>query len=561
MRTSSIARRLLAASAVLVVAAVAFALAACGGDGGEGDGGTTSDTPKQGGSLTLSFLAEPSSLDPAIAWNVIDWQIEHEIFEGLLRYTAKPGTAGNKLEPALATEVPSVENGGISEDGLVYTFHLREGVKFQPPVDREVTAADFKYSFERMMKEPLAPATFFYTGIKGAQDFMDGKADEIVGFKAVDDSTVEITLDAPDSSFLMAMTMPFTSVMPKEWAARVGKDIKRKPLGTGPFVIKSWTPGQRIVAERNPNYWDEGKPYLDRIDFDLATNTSTALLRLQNGEVDVLGDGIPAADYQRIKNDPTWSKYTYDAPEIAWYYVFLNVLEKPFDDVRVRQAVNAAIDTAKIQKIMGGQAKALGQIYPDGMPGHQPDKSFYAYDPAAAKKLLAEAGYPDGLKTTFYSHNVDPFPKIAQAVQADLKAVGIEADIEQMDKATYWDFISLKKSHAGIGLSDWYQDFPDPSDWIGPLFIKASAIDGGANASFWWDERVEDLYAKAVNELDPEARIDMYVQMQEIIMEEAPTAPLFQPMWNGMYGKDVGGYYYHPVWNLNFQDYWKLDGK
>jgi len=195
------------------------------------------------------------------------------------------------------------------------------------------------------------------------------------------------------------------------------------------------------------------------------------------------------------------------------------------------------------------------------MPGHQPDKSFYAYDPAAAKKLLAEAGYPDGLKTTFYSHNVDPFPKIAQAVQADLKAVGIEADIEQMDKATYWDFISLKKSHAGIGLSDWYQDFPDPSDWIGPLFIKASAIDGGANASFWWDERVEDLYAKAVNELDPEARIDMYVQMQEIIMEEAPTAPLFQPMWNGMYGKDVGGYYYHPVWNLNFQDYWKLDGK
>jgi len=535
-------------------------LAACGEDEG-GGGGPQAGEPVQGGTLTVTFQGEPTELDPAIAWEITSWSIERLTYETFLTYASEAGEPGTELVPALASEVPSAENGGISADGKVYTFHLREGVKFAPPIDREVTAADFKWSFERMMKEPLAPATFFYTGIKGAQDFMDGKADEIVGFKAVDDSTVEITLDAPDSSFLMAMTMPFTSVMPKEWAARVGKDIKRKPLGTGPFVIKSWTPGQRIVAERNPNYWDEGKPYLDRIDFDLATNTSTALLRLQNGEVDVLGDGIPAADYQRIKNDPTWSKYTYDAPEIAWYYVFLNVLEKPFDDVRVRQAVNAAIDTAKIQKIMGGQAKALGQIYPDGMPGHQPDKSFYAYDPAAAKKLLAEAGYPDGLKTTFYSHNVDPFPKIAQAVQADLKAVGIEADIEQMDKATYWDFISLKKSHAGIGLSDWYQDFPDPSDWIGPLFIKASAIDGGANASFWWDERVEDLYAKAVNELDPEARIDMYVQMQEIIMEEAPTAPLFQPMWNGMYGKDVGGYYYHPVWNLNFQDYWKLDGK
>jgi len=544
---------------VVAAAAMLLVLAACGED--EHGGGPQAGEPVQGGTLTVTFQGEPTELDPAIAWEITSWSIERLTYETFLTYASEAGEPGTELVPALASEVPSAENGGISADGKVYTFHLREGVKFAPPIDREVTAADFKWSFERMMKEPLAPATFFYTGIKGAQDFMDGKADEIVGFKAVDDSTVEITLDAPDSSFLMAMTMPFTSVMPKEWAARVGKDIKRKPLGTGPFVIKSWTPGQRIVAERNPNYWDEGKPYLDRIDFDLATNTSTALLRLQNGEVDVLGDGIPAADYQRIKNDPTWSKYTYDAPEIAWYYVFLNVLEKPFDDVRVRQAVNAAIDTAKIQKIMGGQAKALGQIYPDGMPGHQPDKSFYAYDPAAAKKLLAEAGYPDGLKTTFYSHNVDPFPKIAQAVQADLKAVGIEADIEQMDKATYWDFISLKKSHAGIGLSDWYQDFPDPSDWIGPLFIKASAIDGGANASFWWDERVEDLYAKAVNELDPEARIDMYVQMQEIIMEEAPTAPLFQPMWNGMYGKDVGGYYYHPVWNLNFQDYWKLDGK
>ncbi|HOT23993.1 MAG TPA: ABC transporter substrate-binding protein [Thermoleophilia bacterium] len=544
---------------LVVVAAAVLVLAACGED--EDGGGPQAGEPVQGGTLTVTFQGEPTELDPAIAWEITSWSIERLTYETFLTYASEAGEPGTELVPALASEVPSAENGGISADGKVYTFHLREGVKFAPPIDREVTAADFKWSFERMMKEPLAPATFFYTGIKGAQDFMDGKADEIVGFKAVDDSTVEITLDAPDSSFLMAMTMPFTSVMPKEWAARVGKDIKRKPLGTGPFVIKSWTPGQRIVAERNPNYWDEGKPYLDRIDFDLATNTSTALLRLRNGEVDVLGDGIPAADYQRIKNDPTWSKYTYDAPEIAWYYVFMNVLEKPFDDVRVRQAVNAAIDTAKIQKIMGGQAKALGQIYPDGMPGHQPDKSFYAYDPAAAKKLLAEAGYPDGLKTTFYSHNVDPFPKIAQAVQADLKAVGIEADIEQMDKATYWDFISLKKSHAGIGLSDWYQDFPDPSDWIGPLFIKASAIDGGANASFWWDERVEDLYAKAVNELDPEARIDMYVQMQEIIMEEAPTAPLFQPMWNGMYGKDVGGYYYHPVWNLNFQDYWKLDGK
>ncbi len=191
----------------------------------------------------------------------------------------------------------------------------------------------------------------------------------------------------------------------------------------------------------------------------------------------MLGDGIPAADYARTKQDPTWSKYTYDASEIATYYVFMNVNEKPFTDVKVRQAVNYAIDTARIQKLLAGQAKALNQIYPDGMPGHQADAEFYTYDPAKAKQLLAEAGFPDGFKVTFVGHNVDPFPKLAQAVQNDLKAVGIDASIKLMDKATYWDYISLPQSHAAIGLTDWYQDFPDPSDFIGPLFTHP--IEGG----------------------------------------------------------------------------------
>ena len=548
---------------LLAAGALTAGLIACGGDETTDTGGGSAKVgePVQGGTLSVTFQGEPTELDPAIAWEITSWSIERLTYETFLTYATAAGEAGAELVPSLATEVPSAENGGINEDGTVYTFKLQQGVKFAPPVDREVTAEDFKWSFERMMKEPLAPATFFYTGIVGAEDFMAGKADEIEGYKVVDDYTVEITLGAPDSSFLWAMTMPFTSVMPKEWADQVGKQIKRKPLGTGPFVIESWTPGQEIVAKRNPNYWDEGKPYLDEIRFDLTANPSTALLQLQNGEVDVLGDGIPGADYQRITQDPKWGAYVYDSPEIAWYYVFMNVLEKPFDNKQVRQAVNMAIDTAKIQKVMAGQAKALGQVYPEGMPGHQDSQVTYQFDPEGAKELLAQAGYPDGFKTTFYGHNVDPFPKLAQAVQADLKAIGIDVEIKLMDKATYWDFISLKKSHAGIGLSDWYQDFPDPSDWIGPLFIKASAVDGGANSSFWWDQRVEDLYDQAVNELDPEARIDMYSQMQDIIMDEAPTAPLFQPVWNGMYGENVGGYYYHVVWNLNFQDYWKLDGK
>ena len=548
--------------ALLLLVALVLGLAACGGsDSNEtasAGGSDANAAPVMGGTLTVTFQGEPTELDPAIAWEVTSWGIMRLTYQGLLSYEPKAGTAGSELAPELATEVPSAANGGISADAKTYTFHIRKGVKFAPPVDREVIAKDFKYSFERMMVEPLAPATFFYTGIVGAQDFVDGKAKEIKGYKVVDDYTIQVTLEKPDGAFLYAMAMMFTSVLPQEWVDKVGKDIKRKPLGTGPFVIDHWTPGQEIVGTRNPNYWETGKPYLDQMTFNLTANPSTALLKLQSGEVDVLGDGIPAADYARTKADPTWSKYVYDASEIANYYVFMNVNEKPFTDLKVRQAVNYAIDTARLQKLLAGQAKALNQVLPQGMPGNQPDKVFYTYDPAKAKQLLAEAGFPDGFKTTFYGHNVDPFPKLAQAMQNDLKAVGIDASIKLMDKATYWNLISLPQSHVGIGLTDWYMDFPDPSDFIGPLFTHP--IEGGSNASFYSNPEVEKLYAASSSELDPAKRLDMFVQMQDLIMADAPAAILYQPVFNGMFGKNVGGFYYHPVWALQFQWMWKTDG-
>jgi len=550
------------AVALVALLALALGLAACGGSstsGGASSSAAAAGQPVKGGTLTVTYQGEPTELDPAIAWEITSWGIERLTYQTFLTYASKPDVAGTELVPDLATEVPTAENGGISADGKTYTFHLKQGVKFAPPVDREVTAADFKYSFERMMVEPLAPATFFYTGIVGAQDFIDGKAKEITGFKVVDDYTVQITLQKPEGSFLMAMTMPFTSVLPKEWVKQVGKDIKRKPLGTGPYVITDWTPGQSITTEKNTNWTGDNSQWVDGMKFIFTANPSTALLQLQRGEVDVLGDGVPAADYARIQQDPTWSKYTLDASEIATYYVFMNVREKPFTDAKVRQAVNYAINTARIQKLLAGQAKALNQIYPAGMPGYQADETFYTYDPAKAKQLLAEAGFPNGFKVTFVSHNVDPMPKLAQAVQNDLSAVGIDCSIKLMDKATYWDYISLSASHAAIGLTDWYMDFPDPSDFIGPLYTHPS--EGSSNANFYTNPEVEALYKASNTELDPVKRIDMFVQMQDIIMGDAPSAILYQPVFNGMFGKDVGGYYYHQVWNLQFQEMWKLDGK
>jgi oligopeptide transport system substrate-binding protein len=547
-------------AAVLALAiTLAAGLAACGGSTGGSTGGGASSppgTPKQGGTLTLSYLTEPSSLDPAVAWNVIDWQIEHDIYQGFLQYAHKPGEAGTELIPCLATEVPSIDNGGISADGRTYTFHLRKGVRFQPPVNREVTAADFKYSFERMMASPRAPATSFYMGVVGADEFMAKKATEIAGYKVVDDYTVEITLKGPDLSFLNALTMDFCDVVPKEWVDKWGKQFNRHPLGTGPFIFQKWTPGREIVVTRNPDYWEPGKPYLDTVDYQLSFTPNTALLKLQRGEVDVLGDGVPVSDLPRIQADPTWKSQVYSQPLVAISYMFMNVEMKPFDDVKVRQALSWAIDRDKLVKLQAGQASSLWQFYPKGMPGHQEGKVFYGYDPAKAKQLLAEAGYPNGFETMLYTDNVDPDPKLWQSVQADLAAVGVKADLKTMSNNTYYNQQGQPKTLTA-GSFGWWMDFPDPSDWIGPLFSKASAVPGGMNSSFWWSPKLEKMYVEAQAMTDPAARIAKYSEMQDYIATQAPYVPCYQPTQTTMCSKTTGGFYLHPVYEIDPTQYWK----
>ena len=561
-------RRRRVAVGVLALAALCFLavdLTACGSSSsGGGVGGSANASPVSGGTLAVSFQGEPTGLDPAVAWEVESWSIEHCIFNQLLTWA--PGTGPATLVPDLATEVPTTENGGITNGGKTYIFHLRKGVMFQAPVSREVTAEDVKYSFERMMnpKEvPLAPAGYLYDKVVGTEDFVDGKAKDITGFKVVDPYTIQIDLTTPNYVFNSVMAQPFTAVMAKEWVSKYNsRTIARHPLGTGPFLFDHWTNGQEIVLNKNPEYFDTGRPYLDAIDLKFAASASTAVLQLQRGDIDVLGSNIPSADYVRLSNDPKWKKQIFTAPQVAWYYVFMNVKVKPFDNVKVRQAINYAIDTEKIQKLQYGQAQALNQIYPVGMPGHVDGAQFYTHDPAKAKQLLAEAGFPNGFAVTFSTHNVDPMPTLAQTIQNDLAQVGIKASIKQMAESPYWNLINRMDANIPIGLMDWYMDYPDPSDWIAPLFSKDSAeTDGSANASWWWDPQVDKLFVQTLP-MEPSAkRTKLYQQMQEIIMEQAPTAPLFQPIQTTMASETTGGFYTSAIWTFDFPSYWKTGGQ
>jgi oligopeptide transport system substrate-binding protein len=537
------------AAAVLAAAVLATG---CGSTTSSGGGSTpaASESPKKGGTLTLSYESEPPTLDPAIAWNVIDWAIEHNIYESFYRYAPKPGAAGTELVPAIAAAMPTV-----SADGKTFTIPLKHGVKFAPPVNREVTAEDFKYSFERMMRLPLAPATYFYTGVVGAKDYQAGKAKEISGFKVLDKYTVQITLEQPDLSFLKALTMEFTDVVPKEWVEKWGdKKFGRHPLGTGPFYLTKWVPGREIVLARNPNYRDT--VWLDGVTYAMSFPPQTAFLKLQRGEVDILGDNLPPADIPRMMADPQWKQYVATQPKIAVMYFFMNVNFKPFDSVAVRRALSWAIDRDKLVKLLAGQARPLYQVYPPGMPGYQADKKWYGYDPAKAKQLLAEAGYPNGFTTTLYTDNVDPDPKLTQSIQNDLAAVGVKSSIKTMSNDAYYTLGSTP-TKLSAGLSVWYMDFPDPADWIVPLFSKSNAVEGGMNWSFWWDPKLETMLADAQQMTDAQARIAKYEEMQAFIMDQAPYVTLYSPIMTTMFSKNVGGFYMHEVYDFDVQNFWR----
>ena len=545
--------------ALAAVTAGAFLIAGCGASTSDSSTPSQAATtaPVKGGTLVATYQGEPQGLDPAIDWEGQGWAIEHTMFNTFIKYASKPGTAGTEMLPDLATEVPSQENGGIADGGKTYTFHLKEGIKFAPPVDREVTSADFKYSFERMMADPKAPATGFYIGVVGAQAFMDGKAEEIAGYTTPDKYTVVIKLAKPDMAFMGAMAMSFTDVVAREWVEKWGRQINRHPLGTGPFMFDHWTAGQQISVTRNPNYYAPETVYLDGIDFEFSLNPSTALLKLQRGDVNVLGDYIPPAEYVRVKNDPTTRDLVVEEPVIAIDYLFLNRTVKPFDDLKVRQAISMAVDRTRIVKLLSGAADPLTQLYPAGLQGHQDGAAgeFSAYDPAKAKQLLAEAGFPDGFSTTLYSHNVDPWPRVIQSVQQDLKDIGITADIKVLDRATYWTLIG-KPGKCGVGLNDWWMDFPDPSDFIIPLYSKSTAIDEGTNPSFWWSPQTEKMISEAQADTDSAARIQQFVEIQKTIMADAPSVPLYQPKVNSMHTEDLGNFFLHPVWIFDYPAYY-----
>jgi ABC-type transport system substrate-binding protein len=509
-------KSLLSGVAALALLAIASAPAAAAGD------------------IVITYQDDVATLDPAIGYDWQNWSMIKSLFDGLMDYA--PGTT--ELVPDVA------ESYEITGDGTVFTFKLRPGVTFHN--GREVTADDFKYSIERVVNPATqSPGAGFFWSIKGFDEMSAGDADSLSGITVVDPHTIRFELSQPDATFLHVMAINFAHVVPKEAVEQYGEDFGKNPVGSGAYRMTEWTLGQRVVFEKNADYWRDGVPNLDKITFEVGQEPTVAMLRLQRGEVDVLGDGIPPAQFLQVKDDPQYAGQIVEGGQLHTGYVTMNVNTPPFDNVLVRRAVNMAINKDRIVRIINNRAVPANQPLPPSMPGYADDYAGYDFDPDAAKALMAEAGYGDGVDTELYVYNTDPNPRIAQAIQQDLAAIGINAEIKSLAQANVIDAGGNGSAPMiWSGGMAWIADFPDPSNFYGPILGCGGAVQGGWNWSWYCNEELDALAAEADAMTDPAMAAEREAKWRDIfvaLMEDAPWAPVFNEQRFTMRSKRMAG--------------------
>jgi oligopeptide transport system substrate-binding protein len=525
----------------------AICLAACGPSATAVPSVVPGSPTTGGGTLSIAWTGDVTSFDPAIPYDILSWSAERLVFETLVTYDA-----GTSIVPLLAAAMPDV-----SPDGLSYTFKLRPGVMF---VDgsgaalREMTADDVAFSIGRVLNPALKPAPasaqFLFQNIEGAADVVAGRAATASGIVVVDPVTIRFTLVRPDVPFLNVLAMPFASVVPRERAGDDTSAFSVAPVGTGPYLLTSYESGQGATFRRNPLYWNAAQAGPAEIQFRVGVDAYAAIQQIEAGSLDLIGDQLPGSEIAALMADARLAKQVVRRPLVHTDYVFIDTQApagSPLASVAVRRALSYAIDKDNILKLTRGAGVVATCVFPPDLPGHDPTCNPYPYDPAEAKRLLAEAGFGAGFNTEFYVDTSDPDPAIAQSIQQDLAAIGVKVAIVAQPFDTLLE--TMGKHEAPMGWTGWLQDYPDPSDFVDPILSCASAVPGGSsNGSWYCNPEVDALAADARAEQDQAARLDAYRAIQRRIMEDAALIPCRHAEHVTLVGERVVDFSLHPVW-------------
>jgi peptide/nickel transport system substrate-binding protein/oligopeptide transport system substrate-binding protein len=476
-------------------------LAACGRDAG--------DAARTAGRRTIidsRDREDPRSLDPALSTDVPTGRAVGYLFDGLVRFTPDA-----KVVPALARA------WDVSPDGIVYTFHLRQGVRFHdgtPFVARQVA---------RSWQRALDPATRGGRGaplfpIKGAKEFAAGSATRIDGVAAPNDSTVVVTLAEPLSIFLKLLAMPVAAIVPDS----TPKDFGEHPVGTGPWRLVEWKHDDYLLFARNASYFD-GPPSADSLRARIIPDASTAVAEFESGNVDVLV--VPEAESRQWRASPERSARLRSGPSLRLWYVAINTRRGPLADRRVRQALNHAVDAqAILTQLLGDRGRLAAGVVPPVLDGGDSTRAPYKHDVAHAKDLLAQAGFPNGIDVHLWHSQDQTFARVAQAIQSYLAEAGIRVTLVQRDAPSARE--ASRKGETDLIIKDWWADYPDAENFLYPLLFSGNAGVGG-NVSFYASPAFDRLITLARKESRDSTRVRLYRQADSIAMADAPMIFLF----------------------------------
>jgi peptide/nickel transport system substrate-binding protein len=517
-------KKLGAVIAVLVLTAVAaIGLASCGG-GDETSGGSG----EKGGALNGTYASFPDYLDPALSYTAEGWTAMADVYTPLLTYKHANGEEGSEVIPGLAKEVPSTDNGGISKDGKTYTLFLRPGLKYSDGTP--VKASDFPFAVERMI-ELNSGGSPFYLKIEGAEKFAETKQGPIPGIKTNDKTgEIVINLEDPSGTFVNELGLMFVAPLPRDTPV---EDLSANPPpGTGPYMITKSQPGKSWEYARNP-YWakangkampDLPEGVVDSAKMTVIRNPESQVDDIEQGTYDWMQNPPPSSRYAEVKEDFEGTQFRVE-PTISTYYFWMNTQRAPFDDVKVRQAVNYAIDAKALERIYAGQIAATHQILPPGMPGYE-QFDLYPTDKAKAKEMIEEAN-PSDMDITVWTDTESPNNEAGEYLNEVLKELGFNTTLKILNADNYFTVIGNETTpNLDAGWSDWFQDYPHPNDFFQPLLAGESILPtNNGNFAHLDDPAINKKITELGEEqLGPEQE-EAYKELDEQVMEQAPWAP------------------------------------
>ncbi len=504
----------------------------------------------------MNLDAGLSTLDPAYARDqASDWMTA-QIFNGLV-----------ELDTALAIRPAIAKSWKISDEGMTYTFYLRDDVLFHEHPElgksntRNVVASDFVYSFTRICNPQTASTgQWVFNGkISGLQAYLDGLKNEISGFRAVNDTTFEIRLTRPFPPFLGLLAMPYCKVVPHEVVSALGEDFRVNPIGTGPFRFYDWEENHYLILHKNISYYErihgEALPYLDAIKVSFIPSRLSAFIEFLQGKLDMLNGLDDSYKDELFNTDGTLREKYIDsfrivrAPQLNTEYLGILVdstlnPDHPLLDVRVRKALNYAIDRQKLVSYLLNEMGYPAQVgfIPRGMPAFAPEKvQGFTYDPVRSRKLLEDAGYPAGAGLAELTlHSTPKYENISEFIQKSFENVGVRLRIQNLQGGALRT--EIYHSQIQFWRASWIADYPDGENYLA-LFYSKNHSPSGPNTTHFSLPAYDNLYEAALQVPNDSSRYILYQQMENMMLQYAPIVPLYYDRSLKLVQYGISGFY------------------